>query len=439
MNDDTPLTLHSFPRALLHVDGDAFFASCEQARDPQLKGKPVITGKERGIAASMSYEAKARGVTRGMRLFEIKRLCPEAIILPSDYETYSLLSQRLFAIVRRFTPEVEQYSIDEVFADLTGLRRPLRMSYEQMAAQIKHELDTELGFTFSVGLAPNKVLAKIASKWQKPSGLTTIPGHDIHLFLKDLPVGKVWDIGSNTAALLQKHGVRTALDFARKPELWVKKFLTKPFYELWQELNGRCVLPLITEEKSSYLSIQKVKSFTPPSSDRAFVFAQLSKNIENACIKARKYKLAAKGAFIFLKTQQFRYHGLDVRFSRATPFPHEIIRAIEPAFAQLFRPGEEYRATGVVLIKLETDDMVQLDLFGETLRAEKFSRVYQAVDRMREKYGKHTVFLGSSFLAHKFGQHLGHRGDEPQRKQRLFKGETKRKRLGIPMFLGTVV
>ena len=439
MSEDSPLTLHSFPRAILHIDGDAFFASCEQARDPQLQGKPVVTGKERGIAASMSYEAKARGVTRGMRLSEIKRLCPDAIILPSDYETYSLLSKRLVAIVRRYTPEVEAYSIDEVFADLTGLRRPLRMSYEQMAAAIKKELDTELGFTFSVGLAPNKVLAKIASKWQKPSGLTSIPGYDIHRFLKALPVGKVWGIGPNTAALLNKHGVQSALDFARKPELWVKKLLTKPFYETWQELNGRSVLPLITEEKASYQSIQKVKTFTPPSGDRAFVFAQLSKNIENACIKARKYKLAAKGACIFLKTQQFKYHGLDVRFSRATPFPQEMIKIIEPAFEQLFRPGEEYRATGVVLIKLETDDMVQLDLFGETLRAEKFSRVYQAVDRMREKYGKHTVFLGSSFLAHKFGQHMGERGDEPQRKQQLFKGETKRKRLAIPMFMGTVL
>src|SRR6266542_1977879 len=132
MNEDIPLTLQSFPRAVLHIDGDAFFASCEQARDPQLQGKPVITGKERGIAASMSYEAKAHGVTRGMRLFEIKRLCPDAVILPSDCETYSLLSQRLFAIVRRYTPELEEYGIDEVFADLTGLRRPLHMSYEEL-------------------------------------------------------------------------------------------------------------------------------------------------------------------------------------------------------------------------------------------------------------------------------------------------------------------
>ena len=190
-----PLTLHAFPRAITHIDGDAFFASCEQSRNPSLQGKPVITGKERGIVASMSYEAKARGVTRGMRLFEVKRLCPDAVLLPSDYETYSLLSTRFFAIVRRYTPDVEEYSIDECFCDLTGLRRPLRMSYEQMAERIKRDLDRELGFTFSVGLAPNKVLAKLASKWQKPSGLTVIPGHDIHLFLQDLPVGKVWGIG----------------------------------------------------------------------------------------------------------------------------------------------------------------------------------------------------------------------------------------------------
>src|SRR6266704_1894990 len=120
---ESPLTLHAFPRAILHVDGDAFFASCEQSRDPKLRGKPVITGKERGIVSSMSYEAKARGVTRAMKLSEVRKLCPDAIILPSDYETYSLYSQRMYEIVRRYTPEIEEYSIDECFADLTGMRR----------------------------------------------------------------------------------------------------------------------------------------------------------------------------------------------------------------------------------------------------------------------------------------------------------------------------
>ena len=431
-----PLTLHSFPRAIVHIDGDAFFASCEQSRDPQLQGRPVITGKERGIVASMSYEAKARGITRGMRLFEVKRLCPDAVLLPSDYETYGLLSRRMFTIVRRYTPAVEEYSIDECFADLTGLQRPLHMSYLQIVEKIKRDLDTELGFTFSAGLAPNKVLAKIASKWKKPSGLTTIPGRDIHLFLTGLPVNKVWGIGAKTTALLNKFGIQTALDFARQPEFWVNKWLTKPGYEIWQELNGHYILPLITEEKSTYQTIQKVKTFTPPSSDRNFVFSQLSKNIESACIKARRYRLAAQGAAIFLKTQQFRYRWLEVRFTHATAFPHQIVRAIEPAFAQLFQPEEEYRATGVVLLKLDEDTMIQLDLFGEALKAERFSRVYKAVDHMREKYGKHTVYLGTSLLAQKFSQHLGERGDEPLRKRELFKGETKRKRMGIPMFMG---
>ena len=126
-------TLHSFPRAILHVDGDAFFVACEVAKNPALRGKPVVTGGERGIASAMSYEAKRRGITRAMRISEMKKICPDVIILPSDYETYSLYSMRMYAIVRRYTPAVEEYSIDECFADLTGLRRSLRMSYEEMA------------------------------------------------------------------------------------------------------------------------------------------------------------------------------------------------------------------------------------------------------------------------------------------------------------------
>src|SRR2546428_68123 len=153
---ELPLPLHAFPRAILHIDGDAFFASCEQSRNPHLQGKPVITGKERGIVASMSYEAKARGVTRGMRLFEVRRVCPDAAILPSDYETYSLLSVRLFAIVRRYTPEVEESSIDECFADLTGLGRPPRPSLPQMGRRVKHELPTKLGGALFFRLGPHK-------------------------------------------------------------------------------------------------------------------------------------------------------------------------------------------------------------------------------------------------------------------------------------------
>ncbi len=118
----------------MHIDADAFFVSCEQALNPLLKGRAVITGKERGIVSALSYEAKAMGIKRAMRLFEAKRLCPGIITLPSDYESYSLFSVRMFEIMRRFSPDVEEYSIDEAFLDITGLRGMYHCSYMEIGA-----------------------------------------------------------------------------------------------------------------------------------------------------------------------------------------------------------------------------------------------------------------------------------------------------------------
>jgi DNA polymerase-4/DNA polymerase V len=435
MNGESPLTLHSFPRAILHVDGDAFFASCEVAKNPKLRGKPVITGLERGIASALTYEAKAHGVKRGMRVSDIRRICPDAVLLPSDYETYSLFSTRMFAIVRRYTPIVEEYSIDECFAELTGLRRPNRMSYGEMAQSIKHDLDTELGITFSVGLAPTKVLAKVASKWKKPSGLTIIPGNRAHLFLKDLPIGKVWGVGTQTEAHLATLGVRTALQFARKDEDWIRKHFTKPHQEIWLELQGESVYGLETEEKHDYASISKTKTFTPPSRDRDYVFAQLSKNIETACIKARRHGLAARCAVIYLKTQDFRGEGIECSLSGATSIPGDVIRVIRPAFEKLFTERKEYRATGVILTKLMEDRIRQPDLFGETLRIEKMRDLYGQVDALAKKFGKHAVVLGSSLPTFTKPQHEGDRAATAGEGRQKIQGETKRKYLAIP-FLG---
>src|SRR5687767_1593669 len=166
-----PLMIGSWPRDTVHIDGDAFFASCEQAVHPEWKGRAVITGKERGIVATASYEARARGVSRGTPLWEVKKIIPDAIIVPSDYETYSLFSKRMFEIMRRFTNLVEEYSIDEAFADITGMRRALRCSYVEIARRMKVAIQAELGITVSVGLSLSKVLAKIASDHQKPDGL----------------------------------------------------------------------------------------------------------------------------------------------------------------------------------------------------------------------------------------------------------------------------
>lgn len=433
-----PLSLASFPRAILHVDGDCFFASCEVARRPELKGKPVVTGLERGIVSSLTYEAKARGVRRAMSLKEVKRICPEVVFLPSDYESYSLYSLRMYSIVRRFTPEVEEYSIDECFADLTGLQRPLNMPYEEMAKRIKAALDKELGFTFSVGLAPTKILAKLGSKWKKPSGLTIIPGPDIHLYLEKTSINTIWGIGPQTSAYLNKYGIQTALQFAEKDEQWIKTNLTKPHQEIWQELRGKSVYQVDAGKKNNYQSISKTKTFTPPSSNREHVFSQLSKNIENSCIKLRRYQLAAKKIFFFLKTQDFRYQGYEVKLIRPTDNPIEIIKMVDKYFYSVFTEHKLWRATGIVMMDLVENTSRQADLFNEVITAEKISRIFASVDGISRRYGKHTLFLGSSFSAMTKSQHEGDRQQAAERKGNLFKGETTRKRLAIP-YMGGVV
>ena len=130
------LQIRPWPETILHIDGDAFFASVTQAVNPQLKNKPVVTGKERGIATAISYEAKKYGVHRGMRYGEIKKVCPNCIFIDSDYELYALFSHRMFEIIRQFSFVVEEYSIDEGFVDLKGLRKPLNMSYEEIGKKM---------------------------------------------------------------------------------------------------------------------------------------------------------------------------------------------------------------------------------------------------------------------------------------------------------------
>ena len=428
-----PLTIRSWPQAILHVDADAFFASCEQAIHPELKGRPVITGKERGIVAAASYEAKAKGVKRGMRLFEAKQACPDAVILPSDYETYSLFSMRMFGILRRFSPDVEEYSIDEAFVDLTGLRRSFHGPYGMIAEKIQCTIERELGFTVSIGVSLSKVLAKIGSKHTKPRGLTLIPGREIHCYLENLPVEKVWGIGPNTAAFLNKHGVRTALQFSRKDETFIKRHLSKPYQEIWHELNGRSVYPVVTEAKDSYQSISKTKTFTPPSADAGFIFAQLSKNLENACIKARRYQLAATRLIVFLRTQDFRDSGIEVKLSLPSAYPVYLMGPLREACEHVYRADRLYRQTGVVLAGLVPDDGTQYTLFDDTTKIEKMARIYAAVDSLSGRYGKHTVQLGSSLPTKLQAQHEGDRGDVPLRKAEMFRGENKRQRLGLPL------
>lgn len=424
-------SLHSWPRAIAHIDGDAFFTSCEEAIHPELKGKALITGGERGIVACASYPAKKMGIKRGIPLHEARKICPSLIILPSDYETYSLFSRRMFAIMRRFTPDVEEYSIDEAFADITGMRRVLHSSYEEIALKMKKEIERDLGITVSVGLSITKVLAKVASKHLKPAGMTVIKGRDIAQYLCDLPVEKVWGIGPATTNYLAKMGIHYALEFAQLPEKTVLKKFTKPTVEIWQELRGASVYPVTMEEKSSYASISKTKTFAPPTSNAEYLFAHLMRNMESACIKARRYSLAPNKIVVFLKKNDFHTVGSEAKLSRPCAFPLEFSGIIHDLFDSCYCPKDIYRATGVVFLNLETDTNIQYSLFDNPLQAEKIRGLYNVADELGQKFGKHTLHLGSSHLIDKLGK--GRRGSPTSREKTQLKGETRRRHLGLPL------
>lgn len=388
-----------FERVILHFDGDSFFASVEQVMDYRLRGKPLVTGGERGAITSASIEAKRLGINRGVSLRDAKKICPELVVVSGDYVSYSIFAERMYTIVREFTPLIEEYSIDECFADITGLDRILKMSYADIAIAIKKKLETSLGITFGVGLGPNKVLAKVASKHRKPAGFTIISQNNVESFLKTLPLGKVWGIGPSTSIALSKLGVFTALDFASKTSGWVDHHhIPKPYRETWLELQGYFQKELSLEPDIPK-SIIRSRTFSPPSSDREFVFSQLSKNIEAASAKARSHGLRAGSLYFYLKTQDFRYKGKDISLTVPSSSPTDIISLVKKYFGEVWRSGVLYRASGISLRGFIPDNETTSDLFGESTKTEKNAVVFRCLDKLSAKYGEHTIFMGSSLRA----------------------------------------
>ena len=400
-------------KVILHMDGDAFFVACEFAKNPKLKGLPVVTGEERGIVSALSYEAKALGIIRGMPIFQLKKEFPQVIILSGDYASYARYSEMMFNIVRRYADDVEEYSIDECFADLTGLDRPLKMSYVEIAQRIQKEITEELGLSISVGLAPTKVLAKVASKWQKPNGFTVIGigenfnSNLIRNFLRETPIGKIWGIGPQTTIFLKKKSINTALDFASKSHEWIRANLSKPYEVIWLELNGTSLMPIDPNPKTIYDSVQKTRSFHPASNDPVFLLSQLSKHVEDACMKARHFDLFAGSISMFLKTKSFEYHSFKFNLDTPTNAPEVIIELIEKHFHKIFRKQVLYRTTGVTLGGLVSKESVTIqgDLFGGSLKTvstkkgEKYEFIHKQIDVLEEKFGKRVIYLASTHKA----------------------------------------
>ena len=379
------------------MDGDAFFVGVEVAKNPKLRGLPVVTGAERGIVSALSYEAKALGVVRAMPIQKLKKAFPNVIVLPGDYSSYLKYSRAMFDIVRRYADDVEEYSINECFADLTGLDRPLKMSYLDIAERIKKEVNEELGLSVTIGLAPNKVLAKVASKWVKPNGLTVITQASVKEFLTSYAIDKVWGIGPKTTVALQKMGIQTALDFASKSLDWVHKHLSVNYEVIWQELNGISVMILNQEVKTVYASIQETRTFHPATDDVAFLLSQLSQHVEGVCTKARRYNLVPKKFTFLLREQNLQYRVCSVPLVSPTNAPEVLIALIKSRLGEVYKKGVSYRAAGITLQNLARVETLQATLFESApSKSDKFESVHKKIDALEKKLGKRVVHLAST-------------------------------------------
>lgn len=437
MTDHAPIpdpdgTPAECPCAILHVDGDAFFTSVEQSLHPALRGRPVVTGKERGIIACASYEAKALGVKRGVSLWDARRLCPGLVVLPSDYESYSLFSQRMFEIMRRFAPTVEEYSIDEGFADIGGMDRYFRRPYIEIARTLQQTIHRELDLTVSVGLSLTKSLAKIASDFRKPRGLTPVEAGNLQPFLSHIPLADVWGLGPSRVRQLHKYGLQTAWDYTRRPLPWIEKLLHKPGAEIWYELRGRRVLPLATEPHVPTGSISKGKTFAVPSTDTDYVYAKLVRNLESACIKLRRHRLRAREISVALRLKDYREDGLSARLDAPAQTPPEFLPAVRALFDRLYTGGGCYRSTTVVLTGLESDLSRQYELFENPARIEHFRRIGSVIDQVNRRYGKHTLTMATGLALKRDGA-TSERAIPCWRRQHLLPGETARQRIRIPL------
>jgi DNA polymerase-4 len=224
-------------RRILHLDMDAFYASIEQRDDPALRGKPVVVGgdpRQRGVVAAASYEARTFGVRSAMPMATAVRLCPALVVVPPRFALYRTESDRIFAIYRGVTPLVEPLSLDEAYLDVTenAWNEPLGMA---VAKRLKAEVRETIGLTVSAGVAPNKFLAKIASGWQKPDGLTVIAPERVEQFLQQLPVDALWGVGPVTARKLRAAGLARLID-VRSADATLLKQLVGSFADSLREL-----------------------------------------------------------------------------------------------------------------------------------------------------------------------------------------------------------
>lgn len=380
------------PRRILHVDMDAFYASVEVVDDPALAGKPLLVGgtSGRGVVCAASYEARKFGCRSAQPMSAAMRLCPQAIVRKPRFDRYKAVSSAVFDILHHYSPLIETLSLDEAFVDLTGTRRLLGDAVG-VGRKIKHQIKAATGCTASVGVAPNKFLAKLASDLDKPDGLTVLLEEEIERRLPGLPITRIWGIGPKTADRMHTLGLRT-FEHLRNidPALLTRRFGqdAQRYIDLSHGQDDRPVTP-----DRDAKSIGQERTFAENLTDLQDMRDMLLHEVESVAGRLRRHHLTARTV-----TLKLRYGDFRTLTRRITlPDPSDSTTAFWQAASALlagwanasFAP---LRLIGVQLGSLQAGGQ-QLSLFPPPEIA-KQRHVDQAVDTIRQKFGQDAIALG---------------------------------------------
>ena len=377
--------------SIIHVDLDAFFAAVEQRDHPELRGKPVIVGgdpRSRGVVSTCSYEARKFGVHSAMPLRTALKLCPQGIFVPVDGAKYQRVSREVMAVLRRFTPAVEQVSIDEAFLDVAG-SEALFGPAPEIAGRIKREVVDATGLTVSVGVATNKLIAKVGSDLRKPDGLVVVQPGDEAAFLAPLEIRRLWGIGPKTADRLHGLGVRTIGELAALPVQTLARALGDHGATLHDRALGIDSDPVVGGGEAAK-SVSHETTFAVDVTDTAEIERTLLALTEGVSARLRSGGLRAGTVAVKIRDSQFR----TITRQKSLPEPSDLTDTIWRAALELARPevpGKKIRLLGVAATGLGAPE--QTTMFE--LVDSKQRRVVNATDAVRKRFGDRAVTRAS--------------------------------------------
>jgi nucleotidyltransferase/DNA polymerase involved in DNA repair len=383
--------MNEAPRTILHVDLDAFFCAVEVRENPSIAGRPVVVGADprggrgRGVVAAASYEARTFGIHSAMPISQAYRRCPTAVYLRPRGRLYAAVSERFMAILARYTDLVEPLSIDEAFLDVTA-SRALFGDGATIGRRIKDDVRREERITASIGVAPSKFLAKIASDLGKPDGLVVVPPDGIAAFLADLPVQRLWGAGPRSLAGFQRLGATTIGAVARLPlERLIEVFgegLGQHFHALASGRDPRAVVPDYQRK-----SVGRESTFAEDVHERAVVEQTLLELVEQVAHRLRRHGLMGQTLHLKLRTADFT----TVTRQEQLPAPADTTEALWPSARRLFAKADQTRqAIRLVGVSVSLfDGQRQLGLFSS--RDDRHRRVARAVDRLKDRFGEDVI------------------------------------------------